>query len=304
MEDYMDYVSFNTDVMYAILRIGKKHKNMYTIKGFQAHMEREKETLNADPTIENERLIGDKNIYEDMSVYLQGVKLRNNSVLAREVLLTASPAFFKGLNDNQLEQWKAINKEWLLDNFNDNCLYSTLHKDETTWHIHSLIVPKFIDKKGRLILSNTRYFDGRDKMIRWQDNYAAAMQRSFPKLERGIRYSKAKHIDIKTWYSLINAPMNENDIKSLCAKAKNSELLELKMKGVLKTLDSYKKYNTKAVQEVSKQSKELKKSKEEKEVYKEVISLLSKHYNINAEKIKGYINYAENNLSNTNERTK
>jgi hypothetical protein len=173
-------------------------------------------------------------------------------------------------------------------------------------------VPKFYsDKKQSYILSNARYFDGIDKLRTWQDNYADYMQKSFKELQRGIKHSKMKHMDIKTWYSLINAPVNENDIKLLTAKAKNSELLEIKLKAMMKTLDAYKKYNTNALQEVeekvnsnNKLNKDLKKTKEEKEVYKQVINLLAKHYNLNANTLRSYINTAENSSNNSNEKTR
>lgn len=289
------------------MRVGNKMKTMYNVKGFQVHMQREKETPNANPllTSENEILIGSPNIYEDVSAYLQGVKKRANNIIARDMVLTASPSFFKPLTSLDKRDWIEINKKWLQDYFKDNCIYSVLHKDETTWHIHSLIVPKLINKKGKYALSNNHYFDGVDKLRALQDSYAQTMQERFKQLNRGNKYSKAKHLDIKQFYALINQDLNENDIKSLCAKAKNSELLELKMKGILKTLDAYKKHNRIAedvkeelIKDNMKQSKELNKTKEEKEVYKQVINLLSKHYDINADKIKNYINYAELNKSN------
>ena len=177
---------------YAVFRVGKKYKTINSIKFFAKHMEREVEVLNANTKIKNEILIGDKNIYGNVKEYIKDIKLRSNGVIARELLMTASLDFYKGLMQQDLEQWKVDNIKWLKDNYGDNCVYATLHKDEKTWHIHALIVPKFINNKGKTILSNTRYFDGIEKFRTWQDNYAESMQKHFKCLNRGVKYSKAK----------------------------------------------------------------------------------------------------------------
>lgn len=246
------YRSINNIPLYAIFRVGTKHKAMISIRGFQRHMQREIEVKNANAKLrsENEILIGSSNIYEDVSAYLQGVKIRNNSVLARELLLTASPSFFRGLSNIELEQWKAINKEWLLKEFGENIRYAVLHKDETTWHIHALVVPKFYDyKKGCDILSNSRYFNGKEQLRAWQDNYASSMKTTFKQLTRGVKYSKAKHMDIKTFYNLVNKDLDISNTDQLIAKAKNSDLQRIKIKSLQDTVEAYKKYNRIALQE-------------------------------------------------------
>ena len=280
---------------YAIFRIGKKYKivdgsmknTLNTIKGFQKHMEREMEVLNANKNIENEILIGDKNIYNLVKEYTKDIKLHKNNILARELLCTASPDFFKSLLPGQLEQWKEDNINFLKESFGTNILYSTLHKDEKTWHIHSLIVPRFTNKKGEYILSNTRYFDGVEKFREWQTNYALSMQKRFKSLNRGVKYSKAKHLTIKQYYSLINKNLDTKDLSQTIAKAKNNELLEIKIRAIEKTLEVYKNYSSKnerIKESVVLQSKELvkeiEKMKEDHEVYKDALSLLSQKYKI------------------------
>jgi len=281
------FKSTNLSHFYAIYRIGKKYKEMTSIRNFEKHMERNMVVENANKNIENEILIGDGNINKNVKEYIKGIKIRKNAVIARELLMTASPDFFKGMMDSDLEQWKKDNIKFLKDNFGENCLYATLHKDEKTWHIHALIVPKFKNKKGENILSNTRYFDGIDKFREWQDNYAKAMQQHFKCLNRGIKYSKMKHICLKNFYSLINQNINEKDIQQLAAKAKNSELLEIKIRSIQKTLEVYKNYNSKnsldkdnAINESKLLYKDIEKMKEDKDLYKEALSLISQQYKI------------------------
>lgn len=124
------YRSTSTGFYYSIFRIGKKFKDTTSIKGFERHMEREQNTPNANSQIKNEILIGSPDIYNDVANYIQGIKLRSNNVIARELLLTASPQFFRGLPEQQLHAWKEINKEWLIKNFGDNVRYAVLHKDK------------------------------------------------------------------------------------------------------------------------------------------------------------------------------
>ncbi|MCM8710558.1 plasmid recombination protein [Clostridium sp. SYSU_GA19001] len=291
------YRSINSNYFYCILRFGKKHKAMISIRGFQKHMQREIDVPNADTKIPNEILIGDNNVYDKVINYIKDVKLRSNNVIAREILLTASPGFFKGLSNIQLEQWKTINKEWLQNNFKDNCIYAVLHKDESTWHIHALIIPKFYsEKKQSYILSNARYFDGVDKLRTWQDNYASSMQSTFKSLNRGIKYSKAKHIEVRKWYTLINEQLNEKDLEQVKAKALNNELVELKLKSIQNTLKIYKKYNIDIILENEKLNKELKELKKDKNYFENAVKLISNYYKIDEKKIKQLINYNENTL--------
>ena len=295
------FKSTNSSHFYAIFRVGKKYKEMMSVRNFEKHMERNMEVQNADKNIENEILIGNKNINKNVKEYIKDIKIRKNAVIARELLCTASPDFFKGLMPEELEKWKADNIKFLKDNFGENCIYATLHKDEKTWHIHALIVPKFKNKKNEPILSNTRYFDGIERFREWQDNYAKSMQQHFKCLNRGVKYSKMKHMTLKHYYSLINQNYNDKNISQVYAKAKNSELLEIKIKAIQKTLEVYKNYNSKneiqkdnAIIESKKLYKDIEKIKDDKELYKEALSLLSQQYKLPQYAIKEAIKQCEN----------
>jgi len=294
---------------YAIFRIGRKYKTndgslkntLNSIKGFQRHMEREMEVPNANTSIDNEILIGNADVYGTAWQYLQGIKLRKNNIVARELLLTASPAFFKGLSSQDLEKWENSNVNWLEENFGNNCVYATLHKDETTWHIHALVIPKFQKENGRYILSNTRYFDGIEKLREWQDNYANGMQKHFRSLNRGIKYSKAKHMEIRHFYNLINTNLQEKDIEQLTYKAKNAELLNIKIKAIEKTLEIYRQLNSNNYKEkkdikdnAETLEKEIKKLKENRLLYKEAIEMLSQQYKIPQYAIKSAVRFCQN----------
>jgi len=268
-------------------------------------MERIADVKNADKNIKNEILIGDSNVYGNVKEYIKDCKLRTNSVIGRELLITASPDFFKGLGTAELEIWKQENVKWLKSNFGENCIYSVLHKDEKTWHIHSLIIPRFKNKKNQLILANSRYFDGISKFQEWQTNYAKGIGTHFKSLNRGIKYSKMKHIQLKTFYAMLQQKTNEKDIPQLVAKAKNAELLEIKIQAVQKTLEVYKNYNSKnelVLQESKELIADISKIKKNSENYKDVLSLLSQQYKIPQYSIKEAIRICENISEKENEK--
>ena len=280
---------------YCIFRIGKKLKvvsgnmkgTLNTIKAFQKHMERQQETLNADKLKENEILIGSKNIYGDVKEYIKDTKMRSNGVLGRELLLTASPDFFRGMMPGELDRWKTDNIKYLEKTFGSSCVYANLHLDESTPHIHALIIPRIKNKKGEYILSNKHYFNGIEAYRSYQDNYSKSMREHFKSLNRGIKYSKAKHLTIRQYYNLVNKELNINNLKQLEAKAKDHELQEIKIKAIERTLQVYKNYNSKNSLEKVKaitEAKELVKSidnlKESKYIYKKALSILSQKYKV------------------------
>jgi hypothetical protein len=280
-------------MLYAIFRIGKKFTNIGMIGAFQKHMQREIAIENANQYTKenNEILIGTGNIKEDVEKYIEGIKLRKNGVVARELLLTASPNFFQGLTAGNLEKWKQLNTDWLRANFGDNCVYAVLHKDESTWHIHALVVPKFYDeKRQRFTLANCRYFDGIEKLRGWQDNYSECMKSVFKALNRGIKFSKAKHIEVRHFYNMVNAKLNDQDIRQVCAKAKNSELLEIKIKALQNTLAAYKNINNRSLQEIESMRESLKGVKDDERLYKTVVESLSESYKIPQYAVKNVIN--------------
>jgi hypothetical protein len=291
------YRSIGNLPMYSIFRIGNKLKSAYAIRGFQFHMQREMKVLNANPAIKNEVLFGSENIYDDAMKYLHGVKIHSNNVLAAQLLLTASPTFFKGLSDLQLDQWKNLNRNWLQKEFGENLRYAVLHQDETTWHIHALVIPKIKNKKNEDTLSYRSYFNGREALRSWQDNYSSSMQSTFKQLRRGLKYSKAKHIDIRKFYSMINSNENAKSIEQLYAQAANNDLLKLKLEAMVKTLDSYKKYNSNTNLENEELKKNLKELKKDKDYYETAVKLMSKSYSIQEKELSQVLSYIDRSFS-------
>lgn len=205
---------------FAILRI-KKHKNLGTISGVGSHVMRTRYTPNADPNLtpKNRTQIGSSNMVSDVKERLAMAKIgsvRKNGVIAIEHMLTASPEYFSGDGAQQrFDQWLRASRTWLFERYGrENVVSFTVHLDESTPHVHAMVVP--IEKKttgrfaGQERLNARAFTGGREKMSEMQDSYAAAVRDLG--LQRGIKGSKAKHKTIKSWYSEANRDIQARQV--------------------------------------------------------------------------------------------
>ncbi len=195
---------------HAIARIAKlKGRN---ITPSEQHTKRVKEVPNANPEIQNIRFIGQPETIDSPTLdtlvreRVGDQTIRKNAVLCVEMLLTASPEYFRPDDPSQagyyqqkpLEDWKQAVHQWLDNQYGDRIVRAELHLDEATPHIHAYLVP--LDERGKL---NCRgLFGGREKLSKFQDSYAEAM--SPLGLERGIKGSRAKHTEVKQYYAAVN----------------------------------------------------------------------------------------------------
>ncbi|MFA6867582.1 MAG: MobV family relaxase, partial [Clostridia bacterium] len=231
-------------IQYAIMRVDRKFYNLESIEGFEYHMERKGQVENADAkkSHENRILIGDANVYNNLDQHIKGVWMRKDSCIARDMILSASPSFFKGLSKPDFERWLTLNVEWLQNTYGPNVIYCVLHNDETTSHLHVLLSVDYVNDKGKRVMSNKHFFDGKKMLSELQTNYATYMQSTFKTLSRGLKGSKDTHISIKQYYNLCAKKLDEKDLESVMAKAKNNELTEIKLNNTKKTLNAYKNY--------------------------------------------------------------
>jgi hypothetical protein len=212
---------------YAIVRIAKLKQ--VNIAGSGMHVSRGRNTPNANASMfeENQTLI----YYDDRHLPLKEVvdqkihsvpqkrKIRTDAVHCVEILLTASPEYFRP-NDpgkygdyqaDKLADWKKATIDWLKQEYGDKIVRAELHLDEATPHIHAYLVPT--DENGQL--NCKKIFGGRAKMFAFQDSYAAATQHLG--LERGVKNSRAEHTTVKDYYSVVNSASQELDLNDLCA---------------------------------------------------------------------------------------
>ena len=205
---------------HAIARIAKLKSGNVGASGL--HTGRARKTPNANPEITNVRFIGQPDSPDLPSLEtivrdrIGQQTVRKNGVLCVEMLLTASPEYFRP-NDpsragyyepEKLADFQQSVKSWLDNEYGDRIVRAELHLDESTPHIHAYLVP--LDERGKL---NCRgIFGGRQKLSQFQDSFANAM--SPLGLERGVRGSKAKHTKIQHYYAAINQSPELNLDKS------------------------------------------------------------------------------------------
>jgi len=294
--------SSNKPIQYAIMRVDRKFYNLESIEGFEYHMERKGQVENADAkkSHENRILIGDANIYNNLEQHIKGVWMRKDSCIARDMILTASPSFFNGLSKVDFERWLTLNVEWLQKTYGTNAIYCVLHNDETTSHLHVLLSVDYVNDKGKRVMSNKHYFDGKTMLSTLQSNYADHMQSVFKSLSRGLKGSKDTHVSIKQYYGLSNEKLDEKNIESIMAKAKNNELMEIKLNNTKKTLNAYKNYQVardaekeNLQQQNIKLYQNLKSMQNENEMYLKGIETLAEYYKIPAKNIEKVLEYCK-----------
>ncbi len=187
------------------------------------HLDRSRETLNADPEkkIENRLMAGvlcqhAPELINSRIADIEkksGKKTRKDAVAAIEVLMTASPEFFKDKQEWQVQVWAERSTDWAKNHFGqDNIVSAMLHRDESTPHLHIMVFPETPDHR----LSAKEWLDGGDKMRDMQDRYAQAVK--IDGLERGVKGSKARHLDIKRWYAE-GLPLAREQVRQLTDQA-------------------------------------------------------------------------------------
>lgn len=170
---------------YAVMR-EEKRSNMGQLGRCNSHNLRTRPCKNADPAKPQPVvLFGSTRLSQDVKAKIPE-KRRKNAVIAVEVVLTASPDFFRNASPRQRREWVEENLRWLKEEHGGNLVQAVLHLDETTPHIHAFWVPML---DGRL---NYRAISGSPRdMVAKQDRYGEAMARFG--LSRGEPNSARRH---------------------------------------------------------------------------------------------------------------
>ena len=194
-----------------IFRISKL-KTWAEIGGAASHNLRTRPTPNADPSIKNITVHGAKSaeqVISDAKEKLDHIRVRSNAVLAVEVLLTASPTYFRenefdhgAYDEEKLQAWRDATEPFIRENF-PHAVSVVLHLDEATPHYQIIDIPIRTTKDGQNRLDARTKYGGAAKLSQWQDRAAAAVEHLG--IERGVRGSTATHTTLKDFYSALNA---------------------------------------------------------------------------------------------------
>jgi hypothetical protein len=140
---------------YSSVLIFRKLKTDADLIGAAEHNARWKKPKNANPARSGENINavgGDKSILDLVRDRIKTCQItpRTNAVLALEFVLSAGRDFFKNIKPRENE-WVKSATDFLGKICGlDNVVHVSLHKDESTTHLHALVVPivKANDKEG------------------------------------------------------------------------------------------------------------------------------------------------------------
>ena len=129
-------------------------------------------------------------------------KQRKDAVHAVEIILSASPEYFRPENPraagkwraDRLKAWQDLSFSWLGDKYGDRLIDARLHLDEATPHIQAIVVPITPDNR----LSTKELFSGKREMAALQTEYGKVVEPLG--IMRGRPGSTAKHTRITQFY--------------------------------------------------------------------------------------------------------
>jgi len=247
---------------FAICRIQKLKSGK--ISAAQKHNRRESEVPNADPGGAHISLLGADSTYQellDKRIEQTGASMRSDGVPLVEMMLSASPAYFRPSDpdrwgyyeSDRLEKWLAKTQSFLEAKYGENLVSIDLHLDESTPHIHAMISPILTKEKAKRRTaaqiktgqSAERYrasvFDAagmfdRKALIELQSDYAGCVKALG--LERGVRKSRAAHTTLKEHYGRVDETGLAREKAAAAAKKAKlaSKVVDLAEKKVKKSL--------------------------------------------------------------------
>lgn len=188
---------FENKTNYAVVKFAKL-KTTGEMAASAAHNFRKEQPDNADPAKAylNEELIKLES-QDYIKAYKnklaeQNIQPKKGCIKALEVMMT----FTGKQSDVNLGEWKKQSVEWVKDYFGkDNVVSAIYHGDESSPHIHAVVVP-IVD--GRLYASE--YINGRERCAAMQTSYAESVKKLG--LERGM---ESTPVSYKTMQQLRNA---------------------------------------------------------------------------------------------------
>lgn len=177
--------------------------------GLTLHIDRiQKEysdNINTDRSYLNFELVKPTGTIDDMvkdrinEGYKGKKAIRKDAVTSQRYILSGSPEVMNKLSEKELAQWSIDSYQFFAQKYGEkNIIRATVHRDESTPHMHLIVVPLTAD--GRL---SAKDFTGDSKKLKkLQTDYAKIVAKYG--LSRGIEGSNRKHIDTETYYHYIN----------------------------------------------------------------------------------------------------
>lgn len=183
---------------YAVIRMRKVKADDKS--GMDAHNRRIGEQQpNVDPSMTRLNHSSSSSIVDAINKRLPA-KMRKDAVQSLEFIISASPEFFERLaqgrprsgdwlrGNPEFMDWVNTSAKWMKHEFGvENVVDVTLHLDETTPHLHVVVVPIV---NGRLCAKEITSIKD---MYRWQDEYPKAVAKFGLVRGEQRRYTKSEH---------------------------------------------------------------------------------------------------------------
>ncbi len=160
-----------------------------------------------------------------------------NNVVADELLFTSDNDFFKDMSKKQIKKWADTCMDFVYEDLGyakEQILHATLHLDETTPHIHCVVVPliRKYDKRSnseKYTISKKQYIKSNTHLSELQDKYHQRLIDKGFDLKRGIKNSDNEHISIKE-FKKITKKLDTRMEKQNYLMTRDYEELEEKLK--------------------------------------------------------------------------
>lgn len=179
-----------------------------------------------------------------------GIKEKSNNVLMMEFVVSASPEFFSGKKNSEIEEWAKHQVEFFKKEFGEQLKIAVLHLDEKTPHLHFMIgteiksVKKYKNQKGEFFketwsLKADRY--NPEFLVSLHDRHALWNKKY--KLERGVRGSMRKHKSLKEFYEMVDRALGadyEKEINEIIDGFETGYLLNKDKVSVKEVKDKFK----------------------------------------------------------------
>ena len=231
---------------YAVLRVDRrKAKAMAAIAAASDHHMQTTPSPNHNPKGPPPLVVylaAGRTPYQAAKHLLEGAERRNReTVLCREVVLSASPSYFRpgradqaGVFDHdRMKTWTVAALAWAKRQWPDQIASCVLHLSEVTPHFHLCIVPRVRTAAGGWKLNSKALFD-RQRLRDMQTSYAEAMAPLG--IRRGEAGSDAVHTEVAQFYGalqaakaappqrpiLVPAPVKPPDVPSVLGKIKEA----------------------------------------------------------------------------------
>lgn len=218
---------------FAIIRVEKHKKGSVSAVNNHNFRNGNIETnIKTEKTKDNILLFGTNNIKNDINTYIEnsGIKPRNkDTVLFQEFILTASPEFFfnnkdgskktKEQYDKNLKDWIKTQVDYLKKENYGICVNAVVHLDESTPHIHAVVLPI---KDGKF--NCKAFYRGKNSYSKLLDQYATYNKKHG--LIRGEEQSLADHTTLKEYRDLAQKHMTDLEIKKRNIASRNNNLVK------------------------------------------------------------------------------